>query len=167
MKCFILALFCVFSFVSSDEDERLPNNCEGKTTKVTPGRFQLFVYRCMCHLNGQRVMFNLSLNVKRKKPLKSYFVLFQCVSFWPLSCRKLWKKPVAPEKSWRLEKCWTQAREEERSNTTPRKLFWPHETNWLCSGLSTLLYSHIFWGKPMTGTEEFLGELGSGNLSSG
>ncbi|XP_072232420.1 protein canopy 4 [Leuresthes tenuis] len=28
MKCFILAFFCVFSFVSADEDERLPNNCE-------------------------------------------------------------------------------------------------------------------------------------------
>ncbi|KAM4537243.1 protein canopy 4 [Odontesthes bonariensis] len=28
MKCLILALCCVFGFVSADEDERLPNNCE-------------------------------------------------------------------------------------------------------------------------------------------
>lgn len=34
----------------------------------------------------------------------------------------LWQKRADRKKSWRSEKCWTQAREEERSNTTRRKL---------------------------------------------
>lgn len=33
MKLFTLFFVCVFSFVAAEEDERLPNKCEGRTKK--------------------------------------------------------------------------------------------------------------------------------------
>lgn len=79
-----------------------------------------FVYKCICHLNGRSIIFNLPC---KRKPVSNsvHFLAFQFVSFWRWSCRRLWRKPAAPKKSWRLEKCWIQERGGERSNTTPRK----------------------------------------------
>lgn len=52
------------------------------------------------------------------------FCVFLCqfVSFWQASCRALWKKRDDLKKFWRWGKFWIQAREEEKSNTTRRKL---------------------------------------------
>lgn len=106
MNAFILAVVCVCGFAAGSEDERLPNKCEGLTTKKTQESCLLQLF-----CSFRESVINIGL----------FVCLCQFVSFSQWSCRRLWRKLVTLKRFWRLERCWTQARGGGRFNTTHRK----------------------------------------------